>query len=180
MNFSRYLMDDFQRDVNKTMAQVCRVAALLMIFVIALNATGVFVLDSRAYPVLVACVLVMMIPTLYYDVGHYDSPGMRYVFLTMTVIMSGLLYTMFSYHVVIMLIFPTVMSCLYCDKKDVIYTEAISVPVIILGHLGAYYVKYLDDEPLQTLYRVVYYGIIPRLIEFIGIAVMCYGITERI
>ena len=180
MNFSRYLMDDFQRDVNKTMAQVCRVGALLIIFVIALNATGVFALDSRAYPVLVASVLVMMIPTLYYDVGHYDSPGMRYVFLTMTVIMSGLLYTMFSYHVVIMLIFPTVMSCLYCDKKDVIYTEAISVPVIILGHLGAYYVKYLDDEPLQTLYRVVYYGIIPRLIEFVSISVLCYGITERI
>ncbi|MBR3509668.1 MAG: HD domain-containing protein [Lachnospiraceae bacterium] len=180
MNFSKYLMDDFQRDVNKTMATVCRIGALLMILVIMLNATGVFSLDSHAYPPLVGCVIVMFIPTLYYDFLHMDSPGMRYVFLTMTVIMCGILYTYFSYHVVIMLIFPTVMACLYCDKRDVIYTEAISVPVIIIAHLSAYYVRYLSDEPLQTMHRVVYYGIIPRLIEFLSIAVLCYGITERI
>ena len=180
MNFSKYLMDDFQRDVNKTMATVCRIAALLMTVVILLNATGVFALDGRAYPPLVASVVVMLIPTLYYDFLHMDSPGMRYVFLTMTVMMCGILYTMFSYHVVIMLIFPTVMACLYCDRRDVIYTEAISVPVMIIAHLGAYYVKYLSDEPLDTLYRVVFYGIIPRLIEFLSIAVLCYGITERI
>ena len=180
MNFSKYLMDDFQRDVNKTMATVCRIAALLMTLVIVLNATGVFALDGRAYPPLVASVVVMLIPTLYYDFLNMDSPGMRYVFLTMTVMMCGILYTMFSYHVVIMLIFPTVMACLYCDRRDIIYTEAISVPVMIIAHLGAYYVKYLSDEPLDTLYRVVFYGIIPRLIEFLSIAVLCYGITERI
>lgn len=180
MNFSKYLMDDFQRDVNKTMAQVCRIGALLMIFVIALNASGVFTLDGRAYPPLVACVIVMLIPTLYYDVLRLDSPGMRYVFLTMTVMMSGILYTMFSYHVVIMLIFPTVMSVLYCEKRDVVYTEMISVPVMILAHLAAYYVHYIADEPLQTLYKVVFYGMIPRLIEFISIAILCFGITDRI
>ena len=180
MNFSKYLMDDFQRDVNKTMAQVCRIGALLMIFVIALNASGVFTLDGRAYPPLVACVIVMLIPTLYYDVLRLDSPGMRYVFLTMTVMMSGILYTMFSYHVVIMLIFPTVMSVLYCEKRDVVYTEMISVPVMILAHLAAYYVQYIADEPLQTLYKVVFYGMIPRLIEFVSIAILCFGITDRI
>lgn len=180
MNFSRYLMDDFQRDVNKTMAQVCRIGALLMIFVIGLNASGIFPLDGRAYPPLIACVIVMLIPTLYYDVLRLDSPGMRYVFLTMTVMMSGVLYTMFSYHVVIMLIFPTVMSVLYCEKRDVIYTEMISVPVMILAHVGAYLVRYIEDEPLQTLYKVVFYGMIPRLIEFLSIAILCYGITDRI
>ena len=50
MNFSRYLMDDFQRDVNKTMAQVCRFGGLLMIIVIILNATGVEVDDLPMNP----------------------------------------------------------------------------------------------------------------------------------
>ena len=67
MNFSKYLMDDFQRDVNKTMATACRIGALLMILVIMLNVTGVFSLDSHAYPPLIGCVIVMFIPTLYYD-----------------------------------------------------------------------------------------------------------------
>lgn len=180
MDFSKSLLEEFKRDVNKTMAAVCRIGAALMVVVIILNLTSVFVLDSRAYPVLVACVVVMLFPTLYYDVLHKDSIAMRYVFLTMTVLMSGILYTMFSYHVVIMLIFPTVMSVLFCEKRDVIYTEVISVPVIVISHVTAYMVGYLSDEPLQTMHRVVFYGIIPRVIEFASIAVLCYCITDRI
>lgn len=180
MNFSKALIEEFRRDVNQTMSSVCRIGALLMILVITMNATGIFTLDSRAYPVLVACVVVMMFPTLYYDVLHCDSPGMRYVFLTMTVLMSGVLYVMFSYHVIIMLIFPVVMSCLFCDKKSVVYTEIISIPVIVLAHFGAFAVKYIPDEPLQTVHGVVFFGILPRLIEFLSIAVLCFGITDRI
>lgn len=180
MDFSKSLLDEFKRDVNRTMAAACRIGALLMILVIILNISKVFVLDTRAYPVLVSCVVVMLFPTLYYDILHKDSIVMRYVFLTMTVLMSGLLYTMFSYHAVIMLIFPTVMSVLFCEIKDVIYTELISVPVIIVAHFAAFMIGYLPDEPLQTLHGVVFYGIVPRLIEFLSIAVSCFWITVRI
>ncbi len=180
MNFSRKLVEDFKADVNKTMAFVCRISALLMVLVIVLNLAGVFVLGSGSYPIMIAAVVVMMIPTLYYNVLHYDSAVMKYVFLTMAVCTSGIMYSLLSYHVVIMLIFPIVMSCLFCDKKDVLYTEIISVPTIIIAHLVAYQVKFLPEEPLKTLYAVIIYGILPRLIEFFSIAVICYGITDRI
>ena len=180
MEFSKSLLEEFKKDVNKTMAIVCRIGALLVALVVILNLTGLFELDNRAYPILIAALVIMLIPTLYYDILHKDSIAMRYVFLTMTVIMSGLLYVMFTYHVVIMLIFPTVMSVLFCEKRDVIYTELISIPVIIVVHFGAYYVGYLPDEPIVTLHGVVIYGIMPRLIELISIAVLCYCITDRI
>lgn len=180
MDFSKSLMEEFKRDVNKTMASVCRIGALLMAVVIVLNMIGAFELDDRAYPILIAALIIMLIPTLYYDVLHKDSIVMRYVFLTMTVIMCGLLYVMFSYHVVIMLIFPVVMSVLFCEKRDVIYTEMISIPVIIVAHFGAFYVGYIPDEPIVTMHGVIFYGILPRVIEFISIAVLCYCITDRI
>lgn len=180
MDFSKSLLETFKRDVNRTMAVVCRIGAALMVFVIILNFFGIFILDDRAYPVLVAAVVVMMFPTLYYDILHKDSMVMRYVFLTMTVCMSGLLYVMFSYHVVIMLVFPTVMSVVFCEKRDVIYTELISIPVMIVAHIGAFYVGYLADEPLKTLHGVIIFGILPRTIEFLSIAVLCYCITDRI
>ena len=180
MEFSKSLLEEFKEDVNKTMAIVCRIGALLMAFVIVLNMSGVFKLDNRAYPILIAALVIMLFPTLYYDILHKDSIVMRYVFLTMTVIICGLLYVMFTYHVVIMLIFPIVMSVLFCEKRDVIYTELISVPVIIVVHFGAYYVGYMSNEPIATLNGVVVYGILPRLIEFFSIAVLCYCITDRI
>lgn len=180
MDFSKSLLEAFKRDVNKTMAIVCRIGAALMLLVIFLKYMGVFALDNRAYPVLIASVVVMMFPTLYYDILHKDSIVMKYVFLTMTVFMCGLLYVMFSYHVVIMLVFPTVMSVVFCDKRDVIYTELISIPVMLICHLGAYYVGYLSDEPLKTMKGVLLYGFVPRLIEFFSIAVLCFCITDRI
>lgn len=180
MNFSEKLVEVFRQDVNKTMAAVCRIAAALMTLVIVLNLTGVFRLDSRAYPVLVASVVVMLVPTLYYDILDEDSLVMRYVFLTMTVIMCGILYAMFSYHAVIMLVFPVVMSCLYCDTRDVFYTTIVTIPVLIISHLWAYSLKYIPDEPLQTLHAVVFYGMVPRLIEFASISIVCYSITDRI
>ena len=180
MNFSKSLLETFRRDVNKTMAAVCRIGAALMAVVIILNILRVFTLDNRAYLPLVAALVTMLFPTLYYDILGKDSIVMKYVFLTMTVFMSGILYVMFSYHVVIMLIFPTVMSVLFCEKKDVIYTELISIPVIVVVHFGAYYVGYLSDEPLVTLHGVIFFGILPRLIEFLSIAVLCYCITDRI
>lgn len=180
MNFSKKLIKTFREDVNKTMASMCRVAALLLLLVIALDIAGVFVVDVGAYPVLAASVVVMFIPTLYYDILHYDNLAMRYVFLTMTAVMCGILYMMFSYRVSIMLVFPVVMSCMFCNKGDILYTEIVSVPVIIMSHLAAYWLKYVPEETLDTLHDVVLRGMFSSLIEFFGISIVCFYITDRI
>ena len=180
MNFSKKLIETFREDVNKTMASMCRVGSLLVILVIVLNLAGVFVVDLGAYPILVASVVVMLMPTLYYDILHYDNLAMRYVFLAMSAVMCGLLYMMFSYQVSIMLVFPVVMSCLFCNKRDVIFTQAVSVLVIAVSHLAGYWLQYVPDEPMETLQEVVCRGMFPRLIEFFGVSIVCFYITERI
>lgn len=180
MNFSKKLIETFREDVNKTMAAVCRIGALLMLLAIALNLAGIFNLEVRAYPVLTAAVLVMLIPTLYYDILHHDSLAMRYVFLTMVTMMCGILYMLLSYHVSILLVFPVVVSCLFCNKRDVLYTEILSVPVIVVAHLAAYWLRFVPNDPLDSLRDVILYGMLPRLIEFFSISIVCYCITDRI
>ena len=78
--------------------------------------------------------------------------------------MSGLMYSILSYHVIIMLILPVVVSCLYCERTYVIYTTVLSVPVMVASHLIAFMLKIVPDEPLVTLEGVLLYGIIPRVI----------------
>lgn len=180
MNFSKKLVESFHADVNTTMASVCRIAAMLTVIVILLNVAGVFGLDNRTLPILVACMVVLLFPTLYYDILHLDSLFMRYVFLTMVTVMCGILYMALSYHVTIMLVFPVVVSCLFCNKNAVLYTAVLSVPMIVLAHFAAYYVGYVPDDPLSNLHAVVFYGIFPRLIGFFSIAIVCYNINERI
>lgn len=180
MNFSEKLIKTFREDVNKTMASMCRMGALLMILVIVLNLAGIFVVDAGAYPVLGASVVVMLMPTLYYDILHYDNLAMRYVFLAMSAVMCGLLYMMFSYQVAIMLVFPVVMSCMFCNKGDVLFTQIVSVPVIVVSHLAGYWLQFVPTEPAETLRDVVCRGMLPRLIEFFGVSIVCFYITDRI
>lgn len=183
MDFSEKLFVRFRRDANYTLAFISRIAALLMLAVVVLTACGVFILEEGIYPVMAVSITVMMLPTLFYNVLHKDTVFLKYLFLTFLVLMSGLLYAILSYHVIIMLVFPVFFSCLYCEKKSVLYTSLLSYPVIVAAHLLAFYLKMVPDEPLVTLRGVIAYGIVPRLIEytiFIAIALSMTGKAQRL
>ena len=132
------------------------------------------------YPTLIVVSIILMTPTFFFEILNMHSKKIRYMVLTLLVIMSGIMYSVLSYHVIIMLVFPVVVSCLYCERIHVIYTTALSVPVMIISHLIAYSLKIVPDEPLVTLRGVFIYGIIPRVIELIAISVICVGITGKL
>ena len=119
-------------------------------------------------------------PTLFYDILHLRSKCIRYIVLTLLVAMSGLMYSILSYHVIIMLVFPVVVSSLYCERTYVIYTTVLSIPVMVISHLIAFMLKIVPDEPLVTLRGVLLYGIIPRVIELLAISAICIGITGKL
>ncbi|MGN1103979.1 MAG: HD-GYP domain-containing protein [Candidatus Coproplasma sp.] len=180
MDFSDKLILKFNKNSNYTLAFICRIAAILMLIAIILTACNVFVLGNEIYPVLSASILIMLLPTLFYNVLHKDSTFLKYLFLTILVLMAGLLYSLLSYHVILMLAFPVLVSCLYCEKKCVVYTSVLSYPVIIASHFIAFALKMVPDEPLVTLRGVIAYGILPRLLEFTIMFVIAYSMTDKV
>lgn len=178
--FSDKMITDYEKKANLTMALICRAMMLLMISVIILNILGVFIIDDTIYPVLIFSSVVMFIPTILYNFLHMDSIVVRYFVLTLFVLMSGMLYTMLSYHVILMLAFPVVLSCLYCDLKSVVYTSVLGVPVIIISHLLSSDLSIVPDEPLVETGDIILYGILPRLIEYMGFVIICYSMAKKI
>ena len=180
INFANNLIMDFEKDSDRRIPAICRVITVLIIVVMLLNVLHIFKISTALYPTLVVSIVILLMPTLFYDILHLRSKIVRYVVLTLLVFMSGLMYSILSYHVIIMLIFPVVVSCLYCDRSNVIYTTALSVPVMIASHLIAYMLKIVPDEPLVTLRGVLLYGIVPRVIELVAISVICISITGKL
>lgn len=180
MDFSSKLLSEYKKNANYTLAFISRIAALLMFIVVVLAYFKVFKLAQIIYPVMVVSILVMLLPTLFYNILHRNDPILKYLFLTVLVFMSGLLYSILSYHVIIMLVFPVMVSCLYCEQSSVIYTSLLSYPVIILAHLLAFQFKLVPDEPLVTLHGVIVYGIFPRLLEFTIMAVISLSMTQKV
>lgn len=180
INFANNLILDFEKDSDLRISGICRAITGLILIVIMLNVFNVFNISSALYPTLIAASVILMTPTLFFEVLKKRSKKIRYMVLTLLVIMSGLMYSILSYHVIIMLVFPVVVSCLYCERANVIYTTVLSIPVMIISHLIAYSLKIVPDEPLVTLRGVLIYGILPRVIELIAISLICIGITGKL
>lgn len=179
INFANNLILDFEKDSDRRISAICRAITVLIIVVILLNILHVFKISTALYPTLFVSAVILLMPTLFYDILGLRSKFIRYIVLTLLVFMAGLMYSILSYHVIIMLILPVVVSCLYCERANVIYATVLSVPVMVVSHLIAFMLKIVPDEPLVTLQGVLLYGIIPRVIELVAISVICIGITGK-
>ena len=180
VNFSNQLVKEYDQDADCRMSFICRIMTLLMALVILLNALHVFKISNMIYPTIIVAIVILFVPTVIYDFLHIRSKVARYFVLTLVVLMSGLLYAILSYHVIIMLAFPVVVACLYCDRSNVLYTTVLSIPVMAASHLIAFYLKVIPDEPLVTLKGVLVYGLLPRSIELIAISVICISVTGKL
>ncbi len=179
MNFTKRLMKDFAVDADRRVSAICRSIIVLMVVVMILNKVGVFIISDEIYPTLLISMVILFVPTILHDILKLEVKWARYLLMTLLVLMCGLLYAILSYHVVIMIVFPVAVSCLYCDKKCVIYTYFLSVPVMIASHLIALHLKIVPDEPLVTLKGTLLYGIVPRVIELLAVTVVCASVTNR-
>lgn len=177
--FANNLILDFEKDSDRRISAICRAMIVLNVVVVLLNVLHIFKISSAIYPTLIVSAVILLMPTLFYDILGWRSKLVRYLVLTLLVLMSGLMYAVLSYHVIIMLALPVVVSCLYCERGNVIYTTILSVPVMIISHLIAFKLKIVPDEPLVTLDGVLLYGIMPRVIELVAISVICISITGK-
>lgn len=181
MNFSEKILNEYRQDADKRLAFVCRLMIGFMLLVALLNFLGIFkIAPLPLYLTVGISIFDFFLPTLFCDILKLRSEKVRYLILAIMTFQSGLQYATLSYHTIIMLVFPMVMSCLYNERKYVIYTSILSIPMIVLSHLAAYWLKVVPDEPLVSLKGAVLYGIIPRSIEFFGVVVMCLFISDRI
>lgn len=180
MDFSKDILEMYKNGADKRLSFVCRVMIILMGIVVMLNVVGVFKIDSIALnTAAIFASLIFFLPTLLCDILRKKGEWVRYSILAILVFQVGMLYSLLSYHTILMLSFPIVAACLYNEKKYVIFTWALSIPVIVISHLIALQLKIVPDEPLVTLKGVILYGIVPRIIELTAVSIICIYIARR-
>lgn len=130
INFANNLILDFEKDSDRRISAICRVLTVLIIVVILLNMLHVFKISIALYPTLIVSAVILLMPTLFYDILNLRSRFIRYLVRTLLIFMSGLMYSILSYHVIIMLVLLVVVSCLYCKREQVIFTTVLSIPVM--------------------------------------------------
>lgn len=181
MDYSNKILKEYTEHADMRIAFVCRLMVGFMLLVALLNILGIFkIAPLPLYLTVVISIFDFLLPTLFYNILKMRSDAIRFLLLTILVFQSGLQYAALSYHTIIMLVFPLVISCLYNERKYVVFTAVLSIPMIILSHLAAFRLTIVPDEPLVTLKGTILYGIVPRIIEFLAFFIICYYISYRI
>lgn len=156
------------------------VCPVLLIIVWILNYAGVFIVNQAVMTVSVLISSIFFyLPRLSLLFIKRDNTFIRYFSITCCTISVIILYVLLKYHVILLFAFPIVLSLLYFNSKLTNYTIIISLISIISSHLLGLVYNFIPDEPLTNLREVVIYGIIPRCIEYIGLAIICSVIGKR-
>lgn len=181
MSFSEKIINEYSANADKRVASVCRLMIGFMCLVALLNILGIFKIEPLPlYLTVIVSIFNFFLPTLFYSILKICNNRIRFFLLALMVFQSGLQYAVLSYHTIIMLAFPMVLSCLYNERKYVLFTSILSLPMVIISHITAFYLKIVPDEPLITLKGTILYGIIPRCIELAAVATICCYISARI
>lgn len=130
---------DFEKDSDRRISGICRAITGLILIVILLNVIHVFNISPALYPTLIVVSIILMTPTFFFEILNMHFKKIRYMVLTLLVIMAGIMYSILSYHVIIMLDEPldTLQGVLiYGIIPRVI--ELIAISLICIGITGKF------------------------------------------
>ena len=173
-------MTDNETKSNKLFGKICLFAGFLVLFCLILNEVGVF----RIAPVImriscIASAILFFIPFVISYVLKRTGEWVKYFMITDILLIVIMLYSVLSYHVMILWLFPLVCSIIYFDKRLVHFTEFTTIPAIVLGHYLACKFLLLGDDPLRTVEAAMLYGALPRVILFLAIAFVGRQVTKK-
>lgn len=149
-----------------------------------LNQIGIFVLEKSFFTVVsIACMLVFAVPKTILLIRKKYEDWMKYAVILSAILAINLAYSVLTYHMVMMLAFPLVISVMYFDPKLTLFTTVSSAILMIASHIISFFIAEMPDDPLKSFHAIMVYGLMPRLFIYCTFALICFflgRITHKI
>lgn len=173
-------LNNNEESSNKLFGKICLFAGFLVLFCLILNEIGIFKIAPAIMRIsCIASAILVFIPFVISYVLKRTGEWVKYFMITDILIIVIMLYSVLSYHVMILWLFPLVSSIIYFDKKLVHFAIFTTIPAIVLGHYLACTFLLLGDDPLRTVEAAMLYGALPRVILFLAIAFVARQVTKK-
>ena len=177
----RELLRENEAAVNKLASRVSRIELYIMIILCILCIYRVMYVPGVTLERMLKLILVpLLLPSLLVDVFRINKPWVKYAVLTCSVIASGLCYAAFTFQLMLILLFPTVVAALYYDKRVMIVVCAESVINIFVSHILSHYLMFAQIlEPFKGIPNIIRFGALPRIAIYLCFAVVFWILSTR-
>lgn len=110
-----------------------------------LNVIGFFELDQNMITITLISVSVLLLPPVYvYFRGDLSKIWLKYVFLTLMCIVSGIVVSFLSFHAVLLYVVPLLFAVQYRRKAAIWFVYAVNAVTMTISSLASFYYGICD------------------------------------
>ena len=170
---NKYILTISDEKTNRSLANILLLCIGLFCVVLLLNELDIFVVEKTPMRIVtVIFAAIMAFPKVALLVRKKYENWMKYSTITCASIAICLAYSVLTYHMIMPLVFPLILSVMYFDNRLTIFTAVETAVFMTAAHIASASLFVVDD-PLHTLHRILLYGLLPRLLIFTAFAIVC-------
>ena len=162
-----------EKRANQIVAKVMGTTFLIFTLIFLLNVFGIFEIRSTVMtPAYVGSSILLLLPTLFTYVLKIEKSYIKYINVISAALFVTLLSITLTYHVVVIYVYPIAIASLYFSKKLNVLATGLTVAGTSVGQIFAFYLDTLQDDNFTVLYDTILWGIIPRAMVLIAVAII--------
>ncbi len=171
-----------------------------------LNMAGLFEVDKKLVTIALLSTFLLFIPPLYiYIKGDLAKPEIKYFFLFLICVVSGIIVAILSFHAVMLYVIPLLFAIQYRRKKTIWFTYIVNIFTMLIStvlgfyfglcdlnillqsqHVRNYYLSSASGLALSLpfnehpLFVITVFAVLPRsIILFVFAIMMQYTVTRH-
>ncbi len=165
---------------NKIVAKVMGTTFLIFTLIYLLNVFNIFEIDEMIMTtsyVVSSCLLLM--PAVMSYILKLDKKYVKYINVISAVLFVTLISVTLTYHVVVIYVYPIAIASLYFSKRVNILATSLTVVGVSVGQVLAFFMDTLQDDNFTVFHEMILWGIIPRAMILIAIAIIFTMLCSR-
>ena len=179
MEENRILREN-EKQADKIVAKVMGTTFLIFTLVYLLNVWDVFVIKQEIMTTAYFFSgILLVLPSVLTYLLKIEEGYVKYINVISAALFVTLLSITLTYHVVVIYVYPIAIASLYFSKRLNIVATILTVIGVSAGQLLAFYLKTLQDDNFTVLHDTVLWGIVPRAIVLIAVAVIFTMLCSR-
>lgn len=177
---SNVLLKSNDEKTTRFLANILLLCISLFGIMLLLNELDIFIINKIAFRIIASVMAAIMLfpKAALLTLKKYEA-WMKYAVIICATIAICLAYSVLTFHMVLPLVFPLMMSIMYFDNKLTLFTTVETAVLMTGAHFLSAALLVVQDDPLRTLPQILIYGLLPRIFIFFIYSVVCLALGRK-
>lgn len=175
-----YILKKNYRNINHIVAKCMRIVFYFMMGILIFSLTISSGTEQQlAIICFGTCGLLLLFPTLLVNIFDIRHSLVKFIIITCTILVVGILCAFWSYKAIALVLFPLLVASLYYNRSLVLYTTLFNSLMIIASSILNVYVSMTYKMGATNVYDALVSVACPTVVIVIGMSSFAYFIVDR-